>query len=51
MVSILTAGKNKDTFGKDNNMQCIYCGNEINDNSRFCPKCGKELKPKVNSCL
>ncbi|WP_029319172.1 zinc-ribbon domain-containing protein [Butyrivibrio sp. AE3004] len=28
-------------------MQCIYCGKEISDNSKFCTKCGKELKPKT----
>ncbi len=24
-------------------MFCRYCGNEINDNSKFCPNCGREI--------
>lgn len=26
-------------------MKCKYCGNEIDDNSKFCGYCGKELPP------
>ena len=24
-------------------MFCRYCGNEMNDNSKFCPNCGREI--------
>ena len=33
-------------------MYCKYCGNEIEDNSKFCKNCGKNLiedKPKENT--
>ncbi len=29
-------------------MVCKYCGSEIKDNARFCPKCGKKLMGETN---
>lgn len=29
-------------------MICIYCKNEINENTKFCPFCGSEIRNKVN---
>ena len=29
-------------------MVCKYCGSEIKDNARFCPKCGKKLLGETN---
>lgn len=30
-------------------MFCKYCGSEIEDNSKFCEKCGKKLDEAVAS--
>lgn len=32
------------------NMKCEYCGNEIDDNSKFCRYCGKEQAP-IKLCI
>ena len=28
-------------------MFCRYCGNEVDDNSKFCPNCGRDLENDV----
>jgi predicted nucleic acid-binding Zn ribbon protein len=32
------------------NLKCVVCGNEIPDDSKFCPSCGKNPKPETVMC-
>ena len=34
-------------YVEDTKKACVYCGKQIDKNSRFCPKCGKELIPST----